>query len=81
MSAYHHGPEPAEIAILLALVGLGLGSYALFWLGRVVRARQQQKHGEWLMRERLARWRWRAEHAAAERVAPAPPPDPESPAR
>lgn len=74
MTIHYHGPDPAEVALVLALVGLGLGTWALYWVARVIRARQHQRHEEWAMRERLARWRAGAERAAAEKLAATPGP-------
>lgn len=80
MTYRDYGPDPAELAFFLALAALGLGLYALYWVGFVVKARRRQKQAEWLLRERLARWRWRAEHAAPEPVASPARPAPEPPA-
>lgn len=76
MTYRYHGPDPAELAFWLALVGLGLGAYTLFWVARVLAARRRQRHAEWAMRERLARWRVGAEHAAGPAARPGGPPGP-----
>lgn len=70
---YHHyeGPEPAEIAILFVTFGGLIGSFALLWVGRLLRDLRRGRQEEGLMRERLARWRLAAERGAAEPVAAA----------
>jgi hypothetical protein len=63
--AFEYFDPGAEAALGVLSAGLVIACFALYALARVLRDVRRRQREEWLMLERLARWRRNAESAAA----------------